>query len=430
MGIEEKRILNTDRLPFCRGCGHHLIARNTAVALEKIGVDPLDVVLVTDIGCHGIVDKCFNTHTVHGLHGRSVALGAGIAMGLSDPRKKVVVFIGDGGATLGLQHLLEAARLNVDLKVVLHNNMLYGMTGGQASGLTPPGFKTRTTPNGNTLQGYNLCELLNSAGAAYTRRIIARGDFSDELAEAFRVEGFSFVEVVEVCTSYGKRFNPGTKLDNIFTASGGETKVWRRTEKKVFSLSRKKSFSLLDELPEVETRFSSPLRHKASIILGGSAGEGVQRAASLLAHAAVASGLYVTHKGSFPVTVGVGFSNAELLFSPTPIYFHGVVEPDFMVITSGEGLAYNEERIKSMSTGVILIDETLKPPETGAKVVTHNFRGLGARNAAIYATLFFSHYTGIVPVSAVLEALRQAGLADKTPVGEMMKRLGLRDARF
>ena len=94
-------ILNTTALPFCKGCGHDLIAKNTAKALENMNYKPLDVISVTDIGCHGIIDKTLNTHTVHGLHGRSAALGAGVAFGIDDPAKKIIVFVGDGGSTIG-----------------------------------------------------------------------------------------------------------------------------------------------------------------------------------------------------------------------------------------------------------------------------------------------------------------------------------------
>ena len=86
--------INDHGLPFCKGCGHSTIANNTEKALAKIGLKPLDVILVTDIGCHGIIDKSFNTHTVHGLHGRSVALGAGISASLGKQDKKVIVFLG------------------------------------------------------------------------------------------------------------------------------------------------------------------------------------------------------------------------------------------------------------------------------------------------------------------------------------------------
>ena len=75
--------------PYCKGCGHHLIARNTVRALEALECDPLDVVLVTDIGCHGIVDASFATHTIHGLHGRAVALGSGVSVAVAPPAVKL-----------------------------------------------------------------------------------------------------------------------------------------------------------------------------------------------------------------------------------------------------------------------------------------------------------------------------------------------------
>ena len=76
------------KMPFCPGCGHGPSVKNISKALEQSGFSPLDVILVSDIGCNGLVDPLFATHTVHGLHGRSPALGMGISMGLSDPAKR------------------------------------------------------------------------------------------------------------------------------------------------------------------------------------------------------------------------------------------------------------------------------------------------------------------------------------------------------
>ena len=119
-----KHYLSEEELPFCKGCGHTLIAENTDKALQKLGLPLLDIIIVTDIGCHGIIDKCFKTHTFHGLHGRSVALASGVSAGINNPQKKVIAFIGDGGATIGMQHLIDAAHHNFNLTVVLHNNFL------------------------------------------------------------------------------------------------------------------------------------------------------------------------------------------------------------------------------------------------------------------------------------------------------------------
>lgn len=152
------RFLSTENLPFCKGCGHGLVAGALEKALGRIeNLDPRDLIVVTDIGCIGIIDRQFKAHTVHGLHGRSTALATGISMGLDDPGKKIIVFIGDGGATIGLQHILEAAHRNVNMTVLVHNNMLYGMTGGQPSGLTPCGFKTSTMPDGRPDGGMDIC---------------------------------------------------------------------------------------------------------------------------------------------------------------------------------------------------------------------------------------------------------------------------------
>ncbi len=96
------QFLTGNDLPFCKGCGHTGISELTAKALDSMGLSPLDVILVTDIGCHGIIDKFFLTHTVHGLHGRSVALASGISAAMHDSDKKIIVFIGDGGTTIGM----------------------------------------------------------------------------------------------------------------------------------------------------------------------------------------------------------------------------------------------------------------------------------------------------------------------------------------
>ena len=113
----ETKFINTKTLPFCNGCSHTTISQNTEKALQKLGKSLLDVILVTDIGCLGIIDKTFDTHTVHGLHGRSVALASGVSAGINDPSKKVIVFIGDGGATIGMQHLLDAAHNGYNMTV-------------------------------------------------------------------------------------------------------------------------------------------------------------------------------------------------------------------------------------------------------------------------------------------------------------------------
>lgn len=416
-------ILNTDALPYCKGCGHDLIAKNTAKALQKLGYHPLDVIMVTDIGCHGIIDRCMNTHTVHGLHGRSAALGAGITFGLKDPEKKVIVFIGDGGATIGLQHIMEAARLNLNMTVIVHNNMLYGMTGGQTSGLTPTGFRTTTSFQGNPFAGYDICNLSHTAGASYVSRIMGIGDISDSIGIALAAKGFSLSEVMEICPSYGVKLNPKRKLSEIVAESGREIGEWTNTREAFQLPLGKKSIDLLSETKGISQDFKHYLNSPISVVISGSAGEGVQLAASILSKACMASGLEVTQKGSYPVTVGVGFSTAEVNISPEPIHFHGIDIPDVAIITSQDGLGHSKKRIEQMHGGLLLIDQSLETPATKAEVIRHDFRDIGARTAALYAIFHFAIKNGLISVEALIKTIEAEGLAEKLPVSRIKEKL-------
>ena len=144
----------TAGLPYCAGCGHPHVLQAMDQALAEVALPAHRYALVTDIGCVGLADAYFPTlHTVHALHGRASAIASGIQLGSrangEDPLKPVVL-VGDGGSTIGLLHLVHAAQLDVDVTVIVHNNLIYGMTGGQHSGFTPEGLKTTTTPAGTS----------------------------------------------------------------------------------------------------------------------------------------------------------------------------------------------------------------------------------------------------------------------------------------
>jgi pyruvate/2-oxoacid:ferredoxin oxidoreductase beta subunit len=394
-----------------------------ARAIEKAGLSPLDVVLVTDIGCHGIIDKAFNTHTVHGLHGRSVALGAGISFALTDSVRKVIVFLGDGGATIGLQHIIEASRMNLNILIVIHNNMLYGMTGGQTSGLTPTGFRTTTAGSGNPFSAHDMCALTHTAGASCSTRILGVGDYSDKLAEALSIKGCSVVEVVEICPSYGVKLNPKRKLSEIMESMGHNEGIWKN-ERPAYNNNEVPAVQdLLSKLPVVEARHKGGLDAPYSVVLTGSAGEGVQLAASILSRAALSSSLHVTQKGSYPVTVGVGFSTAELNLSPDEINYNGMQNPDAILVTSYDGLLHNMKRINGMKGGVLIIDTSLEVPATGAKVYQSDFRSTGARNAALASLLRFVDLTRIISRDSVFGAVKDLGLAEKVSITEIESKL-------
>lgn len=420
--MDKKFLINGKELPFCKGCGHTSIAQMTEKALQQLNYDPLDVIFVTDIGCHGIIDKSLLTHTVHGLHGRSVAIAGGIAAGLKNRSdKKLIVFIGDGGATIGMQHLLIAAHHNFPMTVVLHNNMLYGMTGGQPSEFTPCGFNTPTAPNRSAMGAVDIVQVMKAAGAPYVSRLQGLGDFSADLAEAFAQPGFSLVEVMEICPSYGVKSNPGMKLKQVVESTGLSL---GKQQSPVTPLSQQPSAydgftqSLITDKLLVGKKFETPESTKTvRILLCGSAGEGTQSAAEFLARTAMLSGLHVTKKGHYPVTVGVGFSAAEVIISPDPIYYTGSTKPDYMLVTSDDGLEYAMPRIKKATKASLFIDDSLPVPETAAEVIASPMRAkAGARNAALYSVFQLVKHTGILNINSLIEAYSESKLAAKTPV--------------
>jgi len=415
----ETKFINTKTLPFCKGCTHTTISQNTEKALQKLGKNLLDVILVTDIGCLGIIDKAFDTHTVHGLHGRSVALASGVSAGINNPDKKVIVFIGDGGATIGMQHLLDAAHNGYNMTVVVHNNMLYGMTGGQPSEFTPEGFRTPTLPQGASHKGYDICGLVSEAGASYVSRITGIGDISDQLAEAFSRDGFSLVEVMEICTSYGVKSNPGMKLKSLIQEAGIEIKVYTDSEPKVYQTNEKDTPSLFNPALEIEKEFSHKLEKPLRVFLSGTAGEGVQSAAEMFIRAGMRCGLHGTKKGSYPVTVGVGFSASHLILSPDPILYTGAPRPDVIIVTSEDGLKFAKKLIDNATEEtLLLIDDSIEIPVTKARIIAKNFRELvGGRNAVTMAMFEYLHQNSIIP----FEALRKQFVSGKIGQNEKLR---------
>lgn len=416
--------METSNLPFCKGCGHTIVMRNLEAALSSMpGLAPRDVITVSDIGCIGIIDRELATHTVHGLHGRSAALASGIAMGLKDRRAKIIVLLGDGGATIGLQHLLDAAQRNLDMTVIVHNNMLYGMTGGQPSSLTPCGYKTAIKPQGKEDRGVDICALAAATGAPFVARLAAVGDFSATLREALAFEGFSLVEMLELCTSHGAKLNPGRNLRDIAEAAG--LRLGKLTsvsaEKKAKPAAASPLPSLFDLFPPMggaESPAPVPGDTRVALTLAGSAGEGVQTAAEFLAKAAMSRGFHVSKKSSYPVTVGVGFSVAEVIVSSAPIRYTGAVSPNAIIVTSSDGLAKVKTQIAAMTGGRVYADESLQLPSSHAETRIFPYRAkAGDRNACLLAVMDFLKTEKVFPVDALVDTIQNSKSRLENPAG-------------
>ena len=193
---------------LCAGCAHGIVGKAFLVGVDRAGIDPDEMVVVAGIGCSsrlvGYLDFC----TLHATHGRAPAFATGIK--LAKPELTVAVFSGDGdGLAIGGNHLIHAARRNLDLTVVLFNNEIYGMTGGQVAPTTTPGAKTSTTPLGDEEPPFDACKLMEGAGATFVARGSASEPFALQkiFAEALTHPGFAFVEVLSDCPTYFGRYN-------------------------------------------------------------------------------------------------------------------------------------------------------------------------------------------------------------------------------
>lgn len=397
-----QKVLTGNKMPFCPGCGHGVAVNNISKALIELDYDPLDIVLVSDIGCSGLVDPLFTTHTVHGLHGRSPALGMGVAMGLSNENKKIIVVQGDGGATIGLQHLMEAARRNVDLTLLVFNNLLYGMTGGQISGLSTDKFKElRHFEEG--IPPFDIIKLAHEAGAASSARVISPKNFNESIKNAIQTKGFSVLELASVCPSYGIK-----KLKELDEYTEEAEVLINKRELPTIEYS--KTSSLFDKMHVMRSEFESNITDRMGFVLAGSAGGGVQSAAKLLAQAGIMSGLYATMKGEYPVTVGTGFSVAEVILSRRPINYTGLEAPDVMIIVSIEGLQKVKDRI-TKNTQVIFDDKLELDLQNSIK--GHFTKNGGKKGAALNALSSWIDKTDFLNKEALLKAVNSHKHADK-----------------
>lgn len=222
--------LRMERMPhiWCPGCGIGTTVNCFAHALEGSGLDLDKVAIVSGIGCTGRVAGYMNLDSFHTTHGRAIPFATGLK--LANPDLKVVVYSGDGDLlAIGGNHFIHAARRNVDMTVILINNFIYGMTGGQVAPTTPMTATASTTPYGSFELPFNLPYLAESCGAVYVARWTAYHvrHATKAIKEALAKKGFSFVEILAPCpTLYSRRNKLGDGLDQmIYYQKNSEVKT-------------------------------------------------------------------------------------------------------------------------------------------------------------------------------------------------------------
>lgn len=212
-------LLRQDRLPhiWCPGCGIGPAVGCFLRAIESSDLDPDKIALVSGIGCTGRVAGYVNLDSFHTTHGRALPFATGL--NLANPELNVVVFSGDGDLiAIGGNHLIHAARRNIDMTVICLNNFNYGMTGGQMGPTTPLNAKSNTSPYGNIEYPFNVPHLVAAAGATYVARwtVLHARPLEWAIAEAMAKPGFSFIEVLGPCpTLYGRMNKMPQGLDTL-----------------------------------------------------------------------------------------------------------------------------------------------------------------------------------------------------------------------
>lgn len=188
---------------WCPGCGNFGILMAFKRAILELSLERNQIMLVSGIGCHGKMVDYVNINGFHGIHGRVLPIATGIK--LVNPDLKVVGFSGDADCyDEGFEHFTHAMRRNIDITLIVHDNMVLGLTTGQATATSMKGFKTKSTPFGSTTTPLNpIAQALVSDCS-----LVARGFAGDMvhlqklMVEAIKHRGFAFIDVFQPCVTF------------------------------------------------------------------------------------------------------------------------------------------------------------------------------------------------------------------------------------
>ncbi|MFC1886461.1 thiamine pyrophosphate-dependent enzyme [Thermodesulfobacteriota bacterium] len=206
------------RTTTCPGCGIGTVSQAILRAIDELELDIDDFIFVSGIGCSAwIPSPFFNADTMHTTHGRPIAFATGVKLGLPD--KHVMVVSGDGDLTaIGGNHLIHAARRNIDLTVVLVNNGIYGMTGGQTAPTTPRGIKTITSPYGVMEHHFDISPMVVAAGASFVARWTTYHPrrMTRSIKKGIEKHGFALIEAVSQCpVQFGRASKLGGAVEML-----------------------------------------------------------------------------------------------------------------------------------------------------------------------------------------------------------------------
>jgi len=390
--------LREDAFPtiWCPGCGHGIVMKAAIRAIQKMGWKKDDVIAVSGIGCSSRAPSYCDFNGIQTTHGRAVAFATG--MKLNRPDMHVVLFLGDGDCSaIGGNHLIHAAKRNIDMTVIVMNNHIYGMTGGQVSPTTPYLALTATSPYGNIEPELDVCAVAQAAGASFVARTTAYHvpQMMNLLEQGMKNKGFSLIECIDPCpTSYGRRNkykSPSAMYQELRDHSipveqAGKLSEEERKGKIIVGVLKNEPRpdfcteyeALLTRVKETVKPSNHALTVKPSgreanfkrceLRLTGSGGQGLITAGIILVEAAIRFGIKATHSQSYGPEARGGASRSEVILSQDEIYFPEVKNPDILLAMTQQSYDKFADSVKP--GGIIIADTTyvknLSP--VGAKV--------------------------------------------------------------
>ena len=244
--LTRKDFTSDQTVRWCPGCGDYSILAQVQKVMPELGVKRENVVFVSGIGCSSRFPYYMNTYGFHTIHGRAPAVASGVK--ISNPNLQVWVVTGDGdGLSIGGNHLIHVLRRNVDLKILLFNNRIYGLTKGQYSPTSEQGKKTKSTPLGSIDRPFHPLSVALGAEATFVARTIDSevAHLQEVLKRAAAHKGSAFVEIYQNCNV----FNDGwegtldaikdrtTKSDRVISLKHGEPLLFGKTREKAIRMA-------------------------------------------------------------------------------------------------------------------------------------------------------------------------------------------------
>ncbi len=369
---------------WCTGCGHGIVMKAAIRAIDKLGWKKDDVIAVSGIGCSSRVPSYCDFNGIQTTHGRAIAYATG--MKLHRPDMHVVLFLGDGDCSaIGGNHLLHAAKRNLDMTVIVMNNHIYGMTGGQVSPTTPYEALTATSPYGNIEPELDICGVAAAAGASFVARTTAYHvpQMMTLIERGLQNKGFSLIECVDPCpTSFGRRNKYKTPVAMYEELRDSAVSVEQAKKMAAEELAGKIIVGVLkdDPRPDFCTEYEKLLGKAENIAkernvgleitpipeekpfarrelrLTGSGGQGLITAGIILVEAAIRSGIKAVHSQSYGPEARGGASRSEVILSREEIYFPEVKDPDILLAMTQQ--SYDNYASSVKPGGMIIADTT------------------------------------------------------------------------